>query len=441
MAKKLTNVVGIDIGSETVKVAEIKVQGGAPILINLGMAPTPEGAVDQYGVVNSEAVAAAIKEALKAGSVSSKDAVVSVTGQGSVLVRTLEVPRMSDAELKDHMEFEIHRNVPFAESTVISDFKVLSDEDPNSPNIEVVMAISPQSAIDNIISCVKKAGKKLGAIDVEPLGIARVVESNYAGDLANQTVCVVDMGSQSTSINVYKNGKLLMPRLVPLGGGHFTEQIAQKLSLPKDEAENLKREFAIPESALVAAAPPVFADEFSTYNPFMEPTAETPTLAPEQAPFNPFADSPEIKPEVAAHEATAEVAHEVTEATVPPAVEPSTTVPPVSNAPVAQENPEQMRVYNAYADVLAEFSAEIRRSIDYFRTKGGEVNGIFLTGGGSELDGLARYISHSLGIACDTLDPVRNVNVDLKKLSPEFLEANKRKFALAIGNGLHIAFA
>src|SRR5579871_1192164 len=173
MAKRLTSVLGIDIGSDTIKVCEVKSQGREPVVTSMGLIATPEGAVDHTGIYNPDAVAAAIKQALSSSAATVQSAVVTITGQASVLVRTLEVPKMNPTELKEHMQWEINRNIPFAESNVVSDFRPLADTDPNSANIDVVMAISPQSAIDTMIACSKKAGKNLAAIDVEPLAIAR----------------------------------------------------------------------------------------------------------------------------------------------------------------------------------------------------------------------------------------------------------------------------
>jgi len=146
MARKLTSVLGIDIGSSKIKVCEIKTQGREPVVTALGIADTPEGAVDHTGIFNPDAVGEALKKAISDAGVSTAFAVVTLAGQASVLVRTLEVPKMNPAELKDHMQWEINRNIPFAESTIVSDFKPLGGEDPNAQNMDVVMAIAPPKA-------------------------------------------------------------------------------------------------------------------------------------------------------------------------------------------------------------------------------------------------------------------------------------------------------
>lgn len=385
MAKKLNSVLGVDIGSRKIKIAEIRNQGREAVVSALGMIDTPEGAVDHTGVYNSDAVGAALKQVIGESGVSVSHVVVSIAGQASVLVRTLEVPKMNPAELKEHMQWEINRNIPFSESTVVSDFRPLGDDDPNSQNMDVVMAISPQSAVDTIIACVKKAGRQMAAIDVEPLGLARSLKMSHEDDYDSQTICVVDVGHKTTSINIYKGAKLMMPRQVPIGGEMFTKAIADSGGIGMDEAERQKLDIADVSSLNGSAG----ATQAFT-------------------PYNPFADDPA----------------------------PSAPAEPMVPAPV----PNAGNPGGAMSTVLDEFIAEIRRSLDYYRSRGGDVSRITLCGGGAKLRGLAQFLASNLSIPCDNYDPLRRLNLNAKKIAPGFVDDHRAEFAVAVGNGLHIFF-
>ncbi len=415
--KRLSSVLGIDIGSQSIKVAEVQVKGGEATITALGMASTPEGAVDHTGVYDSDSVGLVLKELLASSGTTVPQAVVSIAGQASVLVRTLEVPKMNPAELKEHMQWEITRNIPFAESTVVSDFRAFEPDDPAATTLDVVMAIAPQSAVDTVISLVKKAGKQMAAIDVEPLGLARSLKVSYDKELIGQTVCVVDVGHKKTSINIYKDAKLLLPRQVPIGGELFTKTISEALNITVDEAERLKVEKAeIPASASTAGGITPYSaggetQAFSPYNPFAnDPVA-----------FNPALASPLI-------EGTAE------EATAPPQ-------PPAADvAPAVVDDPEVVRLYNAMASIVEEFVAEVRRSIDYYRSKGGNVDSLVLCGGGSKIKGLSTFLTNALGIHCEMYDPLKGIPIQAKRLEPGLVEHHRQDFAVAVGNGLHIVF-
>lgn len=452
MAKKLNSVLGVDIGSQKIKIAEVKLQGREPTITALGIADTPEGAVDHTGVYNSDAVGDVLKMLVGQSGASVNQVVVSIAGQASVLVRTLEVPKMNPTELKEHMNWEITRNIPFAESTVVSDFRAFEPESPDAQNLDVVMAISPQSAVDTIVASIKRAGKNTAAIDVEPLSIARSLQASYAQDLSGLTVCTVDIGNKTTSINIFKDGKLLMPRTVPLGGEMITRALADNLGLSVEEAENLKRTSAsIPESASgsIIGGFGASTQQFAAYNPFADdPASMNPNLmpagldapAPSAAPYNPFADEPAPPYNAGAGSEPApfmagEPEPEPTVAMVPT---PEPELPAAPNVPA--DDPEAIRVYNGMASVIEEFVAEIRRSIDYFRSKGGDVNRIELMGGGAKLKGFDAFLAKAIGIPTEMYDPLRNIQVNAKKLDPSIVDENRQDLTVAIGNALHIAF-
>lgn len=410
MAKRYSNVVGIDIGSSTIKVAEVRIQGGRPAITALGIYPTPPGTVDQSGILDPETVGAAVREACQAAGVGVGEAVLSMAGQQSVLVRTLEVAVMNESELKQQMEWEVTRNIPFAESDVERDYKAFPPEDAAAQNMDVVMAISPRSAVDNALAVTKRATKKPVALDVEPLAISRVLATSYDADLGVQPVCVVEIGHKTTAINIYQKGKLLMPRQVALGGEMFTREIADRLGVPMDVAEDLKvRKARAPKPG----AAPVGGSPF-------DPMGGTAAFAP----YNPFADPEPAANPFAEPEATVDV----------PAV------PAVAPDAGAGVDPETAAIDAAIAGVLDEVVSEIRRSIDYFRNKGGDVSQILICGGGSQMPGFADFLQSALGLTVQELDPTRNLSVSARGMDQLAIEKHRRELTVAIGNGLHIYF-
>jgi len=398
MAKKLTSVLGIDIGSRKIKVCEIRMQGKEPSLSALGIVDTPEGAVDHQGIYNPDAVSAAVKQAMQQAGVAKTPAVITIAGNSSVLVRTLEVPKMNPADLNEHMQWEISRNIPFAESTVVSDFKPLGGDDPASQNMDVVMAMAPQSAIDTLVEVAKKAGVGIAAIDVEPLSLARSLQTSYGDEIDGRTICVVDLGAATSAINIYYGSKLIMPRQVPVGGDMLTKAIADERVVPIVEAEAIKaNEFMIPEGAAQARA--------TVVNPFDVPGVPT----QEFQTYNPFADDPGAPADA-----------------------------PADSAPVAMGSDD--RLFNAVAPILDDFISEIRRSVDYFQSRGGSVDKILLSGGAARIRGLVEFVSESVGVPCDAYDPTRRLNVNSKKVAPGLLDEHRQELTIAIGNGLYIFF-
>lgn len=384
MAKRLTQVLGIDIGTQTMKAAAVRLGRDTAAIVGLTKSPTPSDVMDNSGIYDPVALGGAIHGMLsQSGMTGLKDVVFCIQGQSSVLVRNLEIPRMNEKELEEHMKYEVQRNIPFAESTVVSDFRPV--ENPalvGSDNQEVVMAVSPQSAIDTVIELLRAAHLRAAAIDVEPLAIGRVLQVCHGNDIGSRKACVVNIGDSSSSINMYRGSVLAFPRTVPLGGKNLTGAISTELSITAEEAEARKRaEASIPSAGQATQAMP-------SYNPF-DTSAEGEAPAPTPAP-----------------------------------------------APAPAANP----LYSAMQAQLTDFATEIRRSVDYYKSRGGEVETIGLTGGGSKMKGLPAFLEAELGIPVQMLNPFQNVEVAVQPGAETYLQEDASEFTVAVGTGLHIAF-
>ncbi len=385
MAKRLSAALGVDVGTQSIKIAAVRLGKDGAVVTGVGITPTPEGVVDHTGIFDPQPIGEALKGLVSSSGLGVRDVVFCLNGQSSVVVRILEVPRMSDNELTEHMHWEIQRNVPFSESNTVSDFRPIDNPAlANSTNMEVVMAVSPRSAIDNVITLMKAAGCKAGAIDVEPLGLGRVLRSCHYSDLGSKNSCVVHIGHSTTAINMYREGTLAFPRTIPLGGSILTKAISESLGVSMAEAEQMKHSQASAGSSSTTSLP--------------------------QATYQPFADD-------SGNAGEGEVA---------------------APAPVATSGGDS-RIQTAIQPHLEEFVAEVRRSVDYFRSRGGDVSDIGISGGGANLKGLGDYISKSLGMPVSKINPLQGVEIAMSG-DETFARENASQFAVAIGMGLHIAY-
>jgi type IV pilus assembly protein PilM len=445
MAKKLSSVLGIDIGSHSIKVAEVKSSGSGATVTAIGVVPTPEGAVDYSGVYNSDEVGKALSEALKMCGASSSSAVVTIAGQQSVLVRVLPVPRMDvDKELQSHMEWEISKNIPFAETTIQSDYKVIEGGDPNAAEMEVVMAMAPQSAIDTIVDCIKKAGKKPYAIDVEPLGLARSMKSSFPQWAAENGVCIVDIGHSTTSINIYDQGNLVLPRPVPGGGEMVTRALADAKQIGVQEAEEYKvGRFSISDDM---AANQGFANPFGGSTQSFDGGFAVDSYAPVDAVSNATASMSPLD-DLAIDPITGLPIEQAVEASAPtyandpfsssPAVEPAFVSDNLMMPVAAQSTDED---FGAVQGILEDLVGELQRSIDYYASRGGNVSRVVLCGGGSKLRGLSGYLSRSLNTPVEMYDAFNGLGFASKKVGMDYVNEHRQELAVAIGNGLHIVY-
>lgn len=241
-------VVGLDIGSDSIKVAEAKYARDGITLTGLGVGRTPEGAVENEVIVDPKALGAAIKQLLSESGIKTKKCVSAVGGQSQVVVRVIEVPKMTRDELTETMKWEIERHVPFSVNEVVKDFQPLErpNADPDAQNMEVLLAVAQQELIANHVEALQAAGLKPMAIDIEPLAASRsLIEASQNGASASEIVAIVNIGSNRTDVGIFEGGLLTFPS-PPLGiaGMSFTREIAEALGQTLEQAEITKKEYA-----------------------------------------------------------------------------------------------------------------------------------------------------------------------------------------------------
>jgi type IV pilus assembly protein PilM len=412
--------VGLDIGSHAIKVAEV-VPGRAGITVKaLGIAPTPEGAIENSVVVDPKLLGEAVKRLLKESGIGTKTCISSVSGQGALVVRVIEVPKMTDSALADQMRWEVERHVPFAANDVIMDFQpiVRPGTPDDAQNMDVLLAVAQQDMIDRHVETLVAAGLKPTAVDVEPLAASRALVELADDAYENgKTYLIVNIGANNTDLGIIQNGLIAFPRTLPLAGDAMTKAIAAVMSLSDEEAESLKIQSAevLSGSAQPAVAAPA-GEGFMDFS--LGETAPTPAPTPERGPFD-YSEEPD----------TAPIPEEAAAASTTDA--PSGTLP----VPVEATDSVKAQLYSAIAPTLTELLSEIRRSMEYYRgrTPDAVIDEILLCGGGAKLKSLAQLLTDDLGIPARVASPFKFTQVTARNLSAEYLESVAPEFVVAVG--------
>jgi type IV pilus assembly protein PilM len=412
--------VGIDIGSQMMKVAQVASGRGGVSVTALGMAPTPPGTVENGMVVDPQQLGAALKRLLKESGVTVKDSVSSVSGQGALVVRVIEVPKMSDSELAETMRYEVERHVPFAANEVIMDYQPIlrPDAPPDAPNMEVLLAVAQQDMIDRHVQMLLAAGLKPKAIDVEPLAANRCLVELGPNPYGERTVVIVNIGASSTDIGVFRNGILAFPRVLPMAGDMMTHNIAQQLGVSPEQAEELKRKFG--EVILDQVGQPQAPAQEEGFLDFSLPTPTAAPPPPDRMPFD-FSDPSDTAPTGMEEPAPA------------PAFE--ANIASESSAPATEHDPQKVAVFNAIAPVLSELLTELRRSVEYYRGRSadGRIDEILLCGGSANLKNLDQLLQSDLGIPTRVADPFQLASLASRNFSPEYAREVGPSFVVAVG--------
>jgi type IV pilus assembly protein PilM len=233
------SLVGLDIGSSSVKAVEIQNKGRDKgfELKSLGIAPLPPEAIVQGAFLNSSAIIDAIKEAVDSGRIRGKEVAAAIAGH-SVIVKKVSLPSMTREELEEQIQWEAEQYIPFDVNEVHLDFQIL-DTSEGEGQMDVLLVAAKKDLIDDYVQVIIEAGLTPGVIDVAAFAVENALESNY--ELApDDVVALVNVGAQVVNINIVQNGVPAFTRDVTTGGNHYTEEIQKALSVSYEEAERLK---------------------------------------------------------------------------------------------------------------------------------------------------------------------------------------------------------
>ncbi|MDO8588148.1 MAG: type IV pilus assembly protein PilM [Armatimonadota bacterium] len=470
-SKKGTPVVGIDIGSQAIKVVEAKATRTGVQVSALAIAPTPEGMIENGVITDPAGLGAHIKKLLNENGIKARQCVSAVSGQSSVVLRVIEVPKMTRDEMAETMKWEVERQVPFSPTEVVMDFQPLDkpDQAPDAQNMEVLLAVAQQDMIDRHVETLMAAGLKLTAIDVVPLAAGRALIDLADTEAKEHIVAILDIGDVNADMGIFEKGLLAFPSPpMAVAGVNITRAISEDLGEDLNQSERLKKELGKVDLSRIAAgatgmeaaepaqdeAPDFGATAYGTPTPFdtpapaapeeESPAQETPaspfdlsdwTPGPASKQFTDTVDGPvfDLGGEESAFEPVAPT-FDLSDENEAPTPAPGAQAEPEDFAGTADAGDLRTRVGDAIAPVLLDLVSQLRLSLDYYRTRyQNQPEAILLSGGTARLPNLDKFLANELGIPVVVADPIGNVTVTSQRYSAQYLSELSPLFTVSIG--------
>ena len=232
-------VVGLDIGSSAVKAIELKKSGRGFKVTAIGVEPVPPDSIVDGAIIDAGAVTDAVRRLLGSARFKAKDVVASLSGS-SVIVKKINLPVMSEADLADSIQWEAEQYIPFDIQDVNLDYQILTPVAERQGTMDVLLVAAKKDKIADYTGVVSAVGRKTVVVDVDAFALQNAFETNYAED-AHKVVALVNAGASAININLVSGGTSLFTRDVGIGGNAFTEAVQKELGLPFDGAEDAKR--------------------------------------------------------------------------------------------------------------------------------------------------------------------------------------------------------
>jgi type IV pilus assembly protein PilM len=230
--------VGLDIGSSSVKLVQLKERKGGFSLAAWGQAPLPPEAIVDGALMNSSAIVDAVRQLANEQRIKTKEVAIGVRGH-SVIIKKIQLPRMGQEELDESIQWEAEQYIPFDVKDVNIDTEILTPAGDAAGQMDVLLVAAKKDMINDYTSVCAEAGLTVTVVDVDAFAVQNAWEANYE-PAAGETVVLINVGAAVSNINIIANGITTFTRDITMGGNAFTEEIQKQLNISYDEAEALK---------------------------------------------------------------------------------------------------------------------------------------------------------------------------------------------------------
>lgn len=251
--KKSKSILGIDIGTSSIKVVQLKKEEDKFKLENYAELSTVgylERLNEPFQTTSLRKLEAVTREMLKIifkeAEIDAKQVVMAIP-VFSAFVGAIEMPEMAEKELSRAVEFEARRYVPIPLAEVVLDWKITETgiiKDDISPRPfkgkRILLIAVPKEVVNKYLKIADDLNLKIKALELESFGLARALVSDE-----RQPVCILDVGARATSFTIVDKGTIQMSHSLDVAGAEMTQILATGLGIASKRAEEFKMTYGL----------------------------------------------------------------------------------------------------------------------------------------------------------------------------------------------------
>ena len=239
---KKFNIAGLDIGSKTIKVAEIVDSKKGRTLRSFGMIDIPPGAIVEGAIKEPEAVAESIRRLIKDANVKEHNISLSIGGF-SIIVKNISVQTMTEEQLQETIQLEAEQYIPFDISDVNLDFQIVGENENNPNQMDVILVAAKKEMVNDYVNLVQMAKLNPVILDVDAFALQNIYEAGYEEGSEEEeggSVALIDIGASKTTLNIVRKSSSLFMRDVSFGCGQINQKIVALANCSLEESEIIK---------------------------------------------------------------------------------------------------------------------------------------------------------------------------------------------------------
>ncbi|GAB4483267.1 MAG: type IV pilus assembly protein PilM [Thermodesulfovibrionales bacterium] len=235
--------VGIDIGSSYIKAVKLKEARGSYELDFYAVHPLPPELIVDGSIIDSIRLTDSLKEMVKKSGLKTKNAVISISGHSSVIIKRISLPEMSEEELSESIKFEAEQYVPFDIEDVNLDFQIIGPKE-EAGQMDVILVAVKKDIINEYISVVKDAGLVPVIVDIDSFALENMYGVNYEIE-PGRNIALLNIGASTINMSILKGGISVFTRDSSLGSNLHTEALQREFNISYENAEKVKRGEAV----------------------------------------------------------------------------------------------------------------------------------------------------------------------------------------------------
>ena len=256
-SKKSKAIIGIDIGTHSIKLVELAGSKNKPKVAAWGVAPLPTGAFSENTIANAELIAEVLNSLMVKSGAKSDAAAVSVSSSHAI-TKVLGMPsEINDRELEEQISIEALHFIPYPIDEVNLDFEVIGPSATNESENDVLLVACRRSIVDDYIDLVEDLDLDLNYVDIDTYALERVYRSQAnLGSSSDQPVALFDIGSSSSHLMILNDERVLYSRHQNFGAMQLIKLIRKEYGVSAEEAEEILASSQPPGDFITAVQDP-----------------------------------------------------------------------------------------------------------------------------------------------------------------------------------------
>lgn len=230
-------ILGLDIGTSSIKLAELEAGRRGLTLNRFSIVPISPGLVSGGEIIDATGVISAIEMAVRQAKTKRKHVATGMWGT-SVIVKKISMPRMDENVVAEQIKWEAEQYIPFDVNEISLEHHILKSMRSGGENMDVLLVAAKQEFVFRYLETVETAGLKCACIDVSGFALANCFEFNYG--ITSDITALLNIGAGVTNFVVVDRGEVIFSRDISVGGQSYTSDINKSMGVSLAEAEALK---------------------------------------------------------------------------------------------------------------------------------------------------------------------------------------------------------